>query len=61
MSALLHDIRNQLAVAVANIEGLRDGILEPTPARLDAVLTALENVDALLSKADVQERGQKRS
>ena len=25
----MHDIRNHLAVAIANVEGFRDGVLEP--------------------------------
>jgi hypothetical protein len=48
VSSLVHEIRNQLAVAVANVEAFRDGILEPTPARLTVVLDALEQVEALL-------------
>ncbi len=48
MSSLVHEIRNQLAVAVANVEAFRDGVLEPTPARLTAVLNALHQVDILL-------------
>ncbi len=48
MSSLVHEIRNQLAVAVANVEAFRDGVLEPTPARLTAVLDALHQVDILL-------------
>jgi len=46
---ILHDIRNHLAVAIANVEGFRDGVLEPSPKRLDAVLHALGQVDTLLS------------
>lgn len=51
MKTLIHDMRNQLAVAIANVEGFRDGILEPTPARLDAVLAALEQLEVLLTQA----------
>jgi hypothetical protein len=50
MSGLVHEIRNHLAVAVANVEAFRDGVLEPTPARLTAVLDALQQVEALLSE-----------
>jgi hypothetical protein len=46
---LIHDIRNQLAVAVATVEGFRDGMLEPTPKRLDDVLHALAEVETLLA------------
>lgn len=48
MSALAHDIRNHLAVAIANVEAIRDGVLEPTPARLNVVLDALGQVETLL-------------
>jgi len=47
-SRLVHEIRNQLAVAVANVEAFRDGVLEPTPARLTIVLDALEQLENLL-------------
>ena len=45
----MHDLRNHLAVAVANVEAFRDGILEPSPQRLDVVLKALADADALLA------------
>jgi len=48
VSSVVHEIRNHLAVAVANVEAFRDGVLEPTPARLTAVLDALERVESLL-------------
>lgn len=48
MSSLAHAIRNQLAVAVANLEAIRDGVLEPTPARLTVVLDALRRIETLL-------------
>jgi hypothetical protein len=50
VSSLAHEIRNQLAVAVANVEAIRDGVLEPTPARLTVVLDALREVETLLHK-----------
>ncbi len=50
MKSIVHEIRNHLAVAVANIEGLRDGVLAPTPERLRAVLQALEEADVLLGE-----------
>lgn len=43
-----HEMRNQLAVAVANVEAFRDGLLEPTPERLAIVLDALAHVEKLL-------------
>jgi hypothetical protein len=48
VSSLAHEIRNHLAVAMANIEAFRDGMLEPTPERLTLVLDALHQVEALL-------------
>ena len=48
MRSIVHAIRNHLAVAVANVEAFRDGVLEPTPARMGAILRALGEVDVLL-------------
>jgi signal transduction histidine kinase len=48
MNRAIHEIRNHLAVAVANIEAFRDGVLDLSPARVRAVLQALEEVDVLL-------------
>jgi len=41
-------MRNQLAIAIATIEACCDGKLEPTPARLEAVLEALGQLDKLI-------------
>jgi hypothetical protein len=49
MRPLIHDIRNELAVAVANVEAVRDGVLDATPERLERVLEALARADALLA------------
>ncbi len=49
MRGLIHEMRNQLAVAVANIEAFLDGKLEPTPVRLRAVLQALCELDVLMN------------
>ena len=46
--SLEHEIRNQLAIAVANVEAIRDGVLPPTAARLTVVLDALRQVETLL-------------
>jgi len=45
---VVHEIRNHLAVAIANVEAFRDGVLEPSPKRLSAVLQALHEVEILL-------------
>ena len=49
MKAPLHDIRNHLAIACANIEAFIDGKMQPTPQRLRAVLAALCEIDVLLN------------
>ncbi len=46
---IVHDIRNHLAIAIANIEAIADGKLEPTPKRLSAILEALRMIDVLVS------------
>ena len=48
MSEVVHEIRNQLTVAIANVEAFIDGKLQPTPARLMGVVSALRAVDALI-------------
>lgn len=46
---LIHDIRNRLAVARANVEAFIDGKLEATADRLKIVLQALDQLGALLN------------
>jgi signal transduction histidine kinase len=50
MRNVIHEIKNHLAVAVANVEAFRDGVFEASPARLAAVLQALAEADMLLSR-----------
>jgi signal transduction histidine kinase len=50
MRSVIHEIKNHLAVAVANVEAFRDGVFEPSPARLEAVLQALAEADVLLGQ-----------
>jgi signal transduction histidine kinase len=47
---VIHEMKNHLAVAVANVEAFRDGVFEPSPERLEAVLQALAEVDVLLGQ-----------
>jgi len=47
---VIHEIRNHLAVAIANVEAFRDGVLEPSPQRLSSVLQALREVENLLGE-----------
>lgn len=48
MNAIVHGIRNQLAIAVASVESFIDEKLAPTPHRLRSVSEALAHIDALL-------------
>ncbi len=50
MRRVIHEIRNHLAVAIANVEAFRDGVLEPSPQRLSSVLQALGEVENLLGE-----------
>jgi len=47
---LVHDIRNRLSVARANIEAFIDGKLVPSTDRLQSVLQTLEQLNELLDK-----------
>lgn len=58
-SELIHDIRNRLAVARANVEAFIDGKLEPTPARLKVVLQSLDQLAALVNELKPGEVGAK--
>lgn len=49
MRPIVHDIRNHLAIAVANIEAIADGKLDATEKRYEAILDSLRTVDALVS------------
>lgn len=48
MDKILHDIRNELTVAIASIQAFIDGKLEPNAATFQEVLTALEEVNRML-------------
>lgn len=60
MRRVVHEIRNHLAVAIANIEAFRDGVLAPSPQRLDAVGQALLEAEALLAELAATERTMER-
>jgi PAS domain S-box-containing protein len=53
MDRRLHDMRNDLAVAIGTVHALIDGKLPATPERLHAVLDALESLDGALTSAPV--------
>lgn len=46
----VHEMRNHLAVAVANVEAFIDGKLEPSPSRLRNVLQVLNEIDVLIDE-----------
>jgi hypothetical protein len=54
VKTVIHEIRNHLAVAIANVEAFSDGVLEPTPERLHLVLQALGEVEVLLRDLPAQ-------
>ena len=45
----VHEFRNHLAVAIANVEAIRDGVLPATPARCQVILQALTEAEVLLA------------
>jgi hypothetical protein len=47
-----HELGNLLAVALANVEGMIDGLVDPTPARLESVADALRRASLLLRSSD---------
>lgn len=47
-----HELGNLLAVALANVEGMLDGLIEPTPAKLVALADALRRARDLLERQD---------
>jgi two-component system sensor histidine kinase BaeS len=47
---IIHEMRNQLAVAVANVEAFIDGKLQATPERLQGVLQVLSVLDDLIDE-----------
>ena len=45
-----HELGNLLSVALANVEGMIDGLVAPTPARLRALADALQRACDLLQR-----------
>ena len=43
-----HELGNLIAIALANVEGMIDGLVEPTTARLETLADALRRASALL-------------
>jgi hypothetical protein len=50
LDKLLHDMRNELAVAIASMQAFIDGKLEPSPQNFQDVLEALEELNRMLSE-----------
>ena len=48
VSELIHEMRNQLAVAKANLEAFIDGKLPPTAERLESILQTLGHLEELI-------------
>lgn len=47
-----HELGNLLAVALANVEAMVDGLVAPTPERLEAVAEALRSARDMLLQRD---------
>jgi two-component system, OmpR family, sensor histidine kinase BaeS len=54
VDALIHEMRNELAVARANLEGIVDGKFAPTTERLLGIIQALEQLDVLIEGLRVE-------
>jgi hypothetical protein len=48
MDRVLHDIRNDLAIAIASVQAFIDGKLEPSAENLQEVMDVLEEVNRRL-------------
>lgn len=48
LNELMHEMRNSLTIAKANLEAFIDGKLAPTPQRLDGILQALTQLESML-------------
>ena len=46
--ATVHELGNLLAIALANVEAMIDGLVEATPERLESVAEALRQAGRLL-------------
>lgn len=49
-----HELGNLLAVALANVEGMIDGLVDATPARLESVADSLRRASGLLQSSDAR-------
>jgi hypothetical protein len=56
MRTTMHDLRNHLSVAIANVEAVVDGKLDATPKRLESVLNSLKLIAAMIETLPLQAR-----
>jgi hypothetical protein len=47
-----HELGNQIGIALANVEGMIDGLVAPTASRLEAVADALREARRLLQASE---------
>lgn len=47
-----HELGNLLSIALANVEGMIDGLVPPTAARLETVADTLRRASELVRKFD---------
>lgn len=45
-----HDVANAVAIVKANLEGMLDGVLEPTPERLEALRQTVSGITLALER-----------
>jgi len=45
-----HEIANAVSIVQANLEGMLDGVLEPTPDRLEALHQTLSGITVALER-----------
>jgi hypothetical protein len=45
-----HELNNLISIALANVEGMIDGLMAPTTSRLEAVADALRSASKLLQR-----------
>lgn len=45
-----HELGNLLTIALANVEGMLDGLVEPTPSKLEALADALRRARDILQR-----------
>ncbi len=58
IETLLHDVGNMLTIAQANVEGMLDGVVEPTLDRLEGIRNALASASERLQELAVLRKQQ---